>query len=163
MRRKLVACALISAMLAVFPLVLTGIEMHANPNPQTFLLLVIDFDDFMCPACMDSVLDFCRALSGPLQKKLVWGVVVCDRLYNEGKTTLSERILEKKIRGFVRANHLVFPILLDRDGIFVPFVEDGTAIFVFDGEKQTISRHIFPLAPAEIRIIRKSVGTSFRD
>lgn len=163
MKERLVVCALLLIMLAVFPLALAGIGMHASSNPQVFLLLVIDFDDFMCPACMESVLDFCRALPVPLQQKQVWGIVVSDQANGERQEGLSERILEKKIRGFVKANRLEFPILLDRDGVFKPLAGLGTVFFVFDAEKQTVSRYVFPLAPYEISIIQKSLGTNFRD
>lgn len=163
MKERLVVCALSLTMLAVFPVALAGIGMHASSNPQVLLLLVIDFDDFMCPACMESVLDFCRILPVPLQQKQVWGIVVSDQANGERQEGLSERILEKKIRGFVKANNLEFSILLDRDSVFKPFAGQGTVFFVFDLKKQSVSRFVFPLAPNEISVIQKSLGTNYRD
>jgi hypothetical protein len=155
--------AFLFSMLAFSPLAFAGSGMHVNSNQQSFLLLVIDFDDFMCPACMESMLDFCHALPLSLQQRRVWGVIVSDQANCKRQEGLSERILEKKIRGFLKANHLEFPIHLDQDGILVPLIEDGTAIFVFDREKQKISRHVFPLAPDEIIIIQESLGINYPD
>ena len=163
MSDRSIICVLLLTLLIVFPLASAETGMPESPNHQVFLLLVIDFDDFMCPTCMDSVLGFCRSLPVPLQKKQVWGVVVSDRANSEGQEGLSERILEKKIRGFVKANRLEFSILLDRDGVFKPLARQGTVFFIFDTDKQTLSRYIFPLTPLEVRFIQESLATNYRD
>lgn len=127
---------------------------HEDTNQGIFLLLIMDFNDFMCPTCLDSLLDFCRQLPVSFRKRCIQGVVVTDKYRKKESGDSFEKIMEKKIKGFVKANHVEFPILLDRNQIFGPLIKKGTSVFIFNTETHAITQHVFPLTLQEVGLIR---------
>ena len=112
------------------------------------LLFIIDFTDFMCPACLDSLLNLCRLLPRHIQQERVWGIVVFPHPH-------STAILEKKVRGFQKANNIAFPILLDRDHIFRSLAAQGTTLFLFNPLHGSIIKLSFPISSADTERLLK--------
>ena len=122
---------------------------------NTLLLLIIDFESFMCPSCLDSFLEFYHALKPPfppLDEGILWGVLVFDEPEeNEGVPAI--KITEKKLRGFIMANDIKFPIMIDRFHIFKGLAKEGTAVIFFDRERKIIKKYVFPLRSKQIKEI----------
>jgi len=128
--------------ITVLSLFYTGFYWDSFPNHQTELLVIIDFNDFMCFSCLDSFIEFCHSL--PLHSKdgKVCGVLVFD---DADETDISFKIVEKKLRGFISANSIKFPVLIDYLHIFNPLAEEGTAIILFNHQENCIKKYLFPL------------------
>ncbi len=115
---------------------------NSLPIEQAQLIIIIDFNDFMCFSCLDSFVEFCQSL--PLHSKdgKVCGVLVVN---DADETDLSFKIVEKKLRGFISANNIKFPVLIDYLHIFNPFADDGTVIILFNHREKCIKKYLFPL------------------
>lgn len=123
---------------------------HFNPTSDVsydgkpLLLFFLDFKDFSCMACLDSFLELYRLLPIDTKTSKAWGILAVEHSDGEGNRLF--RIAEKKLKGFVRANHITFPILVDRFRVFEELVEDGSGVFLFDGTAKTVRRYDFPLS-----------------
>jgi len=122
------------------------------------LLLIIDFGDFMCFYCLESFLQFCYSLPHQFQDQYVWGVVIFDSNIGSESEDVAVKIVEKKIRGFRKANKVRFPILVDRSRIFSSLAGKGTTVVILKGEAQEVERYIFPLSRQQIAEIHKTIG-----
>ena len=155
MRDRFIVLALLLSVVLTILNVWTDELRHEDTNQGIFLLLIIDFNDFMCPTCLDSLLDFCRGLPVSFRKRCIQGVVIADEYRKKESGDSFEKIMEKKIKGFAKANHIEFPILLDRNQIFGPLIKkEGTSVFIFNAETHAITRHVFPLTLKEVGLIR---------
>ncbi len=125
-----------------------SIQQFAPTPADPSLLFIIDFTDFMCPACLDSLLNLCRLLPRHIQQERVWGIVVFPHPH-------STAILEKKVRGFQKANNIAFPILLDRDHIFRSLATQGTTLFLFSPLHGSIIKLSFPISSADTERLLK--------
>ena len=110
---------------------------------QSSLIFIIDFSDFMCFFCLDSFLGFYHSLPARYRHERAFGVLAVDQ------AGIELGVLHKKLRGFVTANQVEFPIVLDHSGIFKGMAEQGTSVILIDAESQNISRYIFPLSPEQ--------------
>ncbi len=118
--------------------------MPEFPNEGNMLLLfVLDFEDFACLSCLDSFLDLCRSLPSPFQAYRAWGVLILKDRGVEGDRAV--RIAEKKLKGFIRANRISFPILVDRPGIFAAWKERGSGVLLLGGKTKMCQWYDFPL------------------
>jgi len=133
-------------------------ENRQEEPARVQLLLIIDFGDFMCFSCLESFLQFCNSLPHQFQDQNVWGVVIFDVNIGSESEDVSVKIVEKKIRGFRKANRVRFPILVDRSRIFSSLDGKGTTVVILKGEDQEIKRYIFPLSPKQIAEIHKTIG-----
>ncbi|GAG37071.1 unnamed protein product, partial [marine sediment metagenome] len=70
------------------------------------------------------------------------------------------RIAEKKLRGFVAANNIKFPILIDKFHVFNGLAEEGTVVMVFDWNRKMVKRYVFPLNKGQIEEIFKFLTES---
>jgi hypothetical protein len=122
------------------------------------LLLIIDFGDFMCFSCLESFLQFCYSLPHQFQDQYVWGVVIFDGNIGSESEDIAVKIVEKKIRGFRKANKVRFPILVDRSHIFSSLADKGTTVLILKGEAQEVEQYTFPLSREQIAEIHKSIG-----
>ncbi len=131
-----------------FPL---KIPPSGAPRPP-LLIFLIDFNDFMCPACLDSLLSLCLALPPPILRQNVWGFVVLPQSIPHGSDPVAIQIMEKKIRGFRRANRIAFPLILDRSRLLSSPGRQGTALLLL--EAQPPSASLFPLPLSRRDLIR---------
>jgi hypothetical protein len=123
--------------------------------PRRFLVVIIDVPSLMCFSCLDAFVDLCHSLPPSCQKEKLWGVLVPSG-ETEGESRLVKRmILEKKLRGFIKANGIKFPILVDRMRIFHELAKRGPGVVLFDPETRSLSMWTFPLSNRQIdEIIR---------
>jgi len=112
----------------------------------------------MCLSCLDSFLSFCHSVPLHNLKDRVWGILVlANRDQVPDKTKLVE-IAEKKLRGFIRANSIKFPIIIDYDQVFDTLAVQGTAIVIMDTGRQIIEKFTFPIKRGDAQKIREFLG-----
>ncbi len=70
----------------------------------------------------------------------------------------SVKIAKAKLRGFVVANRIKFPIFIDEVQVFQQFERKGTAVLLFDGTNNSLKEYIFPLSKNHIGEIQKIVS-----
>jgi len=152
-----------------FPIHQVDSEMASQPIPypaaastEPILFFIIDFSDFMCPACLDSLLNLCRLLPHHILQERACGIVVFPPSPKEGSSpsnsaahSRSVKIMEQKIRGFRKANRISFPLLLDRNNIFRSLAGDGTTVVLLDPIQGSILKISFPLSAADAERLLK--------
>jgi hypothetical protein len=122
---------------------------------RILLVFIIDFKDFMCMSCLDSFLSFCRSIPDRCLEENAWGICVPDCKDKKSDTKKTAQIAEKKIRGFISANSIPFPIIIDHDRVFHSFAANGTALFVIDATGKTIMKCNFPIKMSDAQNIRE--------
>jgi len=127
-----------------------GIDLAAgkdSPVEDVFgkklLLFIIDFRDFSCMTCLDSFLGLYRQLPSRLKSSGAWGILVLKE--SEKDDTSASWIAEKKLRGFVWANRITFPILADREHIFKGMAEGGSCVLLLDRTGNRLHKYDFPM------------------
>ena len=120
---------------------------------RPLLLVIIDFNSFLCLSCLDSFLDFYDQLSGIVDERMLWGILVFDASLEQQHGSSYIKIVEKKLKGFVKANHIQFPMVIDRFHLFESLGKEGSAVFVFDPGARAVKRYVFPLRRNHIQEI----------
>ena len=116
------------------------------PAPIGRCWLVIDFDAISCPACLDQILSFCRALPAEVLEERVMGIVVFGRALTAEEGARRRRIAEIKWDGIRRANGLRFPSVLDDGPVVRSWLNRGAAkIVCFDGKARMLREYDLPL------------------
>ena len=130
--------------------------------PEHILFFIIDFGDFMCPACLDSLLNLCRLLPNHILRERACGIVVLPYSPNESDIPLkssarsrSIKIMAQKIRGFRKANRIAFPLFLDREHIFRSLSGSGTTVILFAPHQGSILKLSFPISAADTEHLLK--------
>ena len=85
----------------------------------------------------------CFSLPLEFQKENTWGIVVFDP---GSQTNLGEKILAKKVRGFMNGNRLHFPVFIDFSHIFKTLRTQVTHLYLLDSTSLTLKKYVFPLA-----------------
>ena len=116
-------------------------------DDKKLLLFILDFADFSCITCLDSFLDLYRMLPSRFRTEDAWGILAVGNREGDGEEAGNRQVLiaEKKLKGFIRANRIAFPILLDRSRIFEEVAEKGSGVLLFDGAGKIFRRYDFPL------------------
>jgi hypothetical protein len=137
-----------------------GIDLGARQNSlgedvfgNKWLLFILDFQDFSCMTCLDSFLMLYRHLPFRFKTSRSWGILVVKKSEKEERKQLW--IAEKQLRGFVRANDITFPVLVDRGRLFGGVAEKGSCVLLLDGTGSLIHRYEFPLTGEEFTEIFK--------
>jgi hypothetical protein len=120
-------------------------------DDSQLLLFIFDFQDFSCMTCLDSFLALYRILPVRFKSSKTWGILIAKNSGAEERKMI--RIAEKKLKGFVRANQIKFPILVDRSRIFGEWTEKGSCVLVFDRAKKMLCRYEFPLTSEQFEEI----------
>jgi len=112
---------------------------------KRLVLMIIDFESFFCLPCTETFLDFCQSLPPFVQEENLWGVLIYkgQKKSEDNKTQI--RVIEKKLRGFIQANSIRFPIILDNFHIFSEVTKGKTAVILFDQEAKILRKFSFPL------------------
>ncbi len=126
----------------------------SNGKSPIVLIYIIEFRDILCSPCSESFLDFCLSLPVEFQKKNTWGIVVFDQ---GPQTNLGEKILAKKVRGFMNGNQLHFPVFIDFLNIFKTLRTQATQIILLDSTSFSIKKYDFPLAAKQKDAILQAV------
>ena len=107
----------------------------------------------MCSPCLNPFLDFYKLLPSPFRENRVWGVVVYEDSENKEGKTHREKIVKKKLRGFLQANNIECPIVLDSFHSFKEFPRGGTTLLIFDQREKVVERYVFPLSQKQMERI----------
>ena len=141
--------------LSTQPTSLLPVLVPSRPSPKVpKMLIFIDFRDFMCPACLDSLLEICRSFPKSFLQKQTTGIVLLNETQNPSSRHL--RITRKKINGFIHANRIEFPILLDRGK---SRKISGTQIWVLCPTSKELIRYELPLSTADLNSLCRLVFT----
>jgi hypothetical protein len=132
-------------------------QMEYSRN-RKLLLFVFDFNDFMCMNCLESFLTFCQLLPPHILEENAWGILVIGSAKRQSELKDSVKIAKTKLRGFVAANCIKFPIFVDELQVFRHFEKKGTAILLFDGTNNILREYIFPLSKDQIVEIQMIVS-----
>jgi hypothetical protein len=136
-----------------------SLSVHSHtPEKRKLLLLIIDFDDFMCMNCLESFLVFCRSIPDSILEERAWGILIIGSTTGQTDGIHSVKIARKKLKGFVEANGIPFPILIDQHQIFEQFKKKGTAVLAFDERKGSVREYRFPLNEEQISEIHSFVS-----
>ena len=120
-----------------------GLKRHA------FLIYIIDFDDFMCMSCLNSFIEFYHVLPPPFQNEWAIGILV-DSHQDQGENRLrSQKIIKKKLNGFMMANRIEFPIFIDSSETFKNLGSGGTSVIIFSQGLESSRKYVFPLSSSE--------------
>ena len=118
---------------------------------KPLLLFILDFQDFSCMTCLDSFLELYGILPVHVKTSNAWGILAVKHSNGERKRPF--RIAEKKLKGFVEANHISLPILMDKHRIFDELLEEGSGVLLFDERNKTVRRYDFPLTGDQLEEI----------
>jgi hypothetical protein len=124
---------------------------------KKLLLFVFDFNDFMCMSCLESFLSFCHSLPPHTLEENSWGILTIGSAIRRSELTDSVKIAETKLRGFVMANRIKFPIFIDKHQIFQQFAKKGSSVLLFDKTNNILKEYIFPLSRDQIGEIQQIV------
>jgi hypothetical protein len=128
------------------------------PQDRKLLLFVFDFNDFMCLNCLESFLTFCHSIPPHILEENTWGILTIESAIKKSGIKDSVKIARTKLRGFMLANRIKFPIFIDEYQIFRKFERKGTMILLFDGTNKILKEYIFPLSRNQIGEIQKTVS-----
>lgn len=84
------------------------------PSAGPLLLIIIDFNDFFCPFCLNYLSFFCDLIHSKGFENHTVGILTFK---NEGDRENVEgemKIMEKRLRGFIIGNNIQFPVILDQ-------------------------------------------------
>jgi hypothetical protein len=106
-------------------------------------------------SCLDSFLSFCQSIPLRYLEENTWGILVLareDGTHDVKKVTF---IAEKKLRGFISANSIPFPIIIDHNRVFHALASEGTALIVIDAAGRNVVKYSFPLGRADLNNIHQ--------
>ena len=72
-----------------------------------------------------------------------------------GGKSLGDSRLSKQ--GFISANGIEFPIIIDHNQVFNSFAAEGTALVIINTEEEKIVKYNFPLNRADFQKIREII------
>lgn len=137
----------------------TSFFLHANHSKihenRKLLLLIIDFDDFMCMNCLDSFLSFCFSLPPSILRENTWGILVLGKEINEKQQERSLKIAQKKLRGFIQTHQIPFPIFIDSQHQFHSLALKGTSFLILETGGSSFTLFSFPLKKEESERIKE--------
>jgi len=112
----------------------------------------------MCMNCLESFLSFCGSLPPHILEENVWGILTIGSEIRKPGSKDSLKVAKTKLRGFVTANDIGFPIFIDEYQLFEQFRKKGTLVLVFDGENDILREFIFPLTKNQSAEIQEIVS-----
>ena len=133
-------------------------DVVAFTQDKKLLLFVFDLNDFMCMTCLDSFLGFCQSLPPHILEENAWGILTIGSAVRKSGLEPSVRIARTKLRGFVTANRIKFPVFIDEHLIFQQFTKKGSSVLLFDGTKTILREYVFPLSKNQIGEIQQIVS-----
>ena len=122
---------------------------------RTLCWILIDFETFFCSPCLAPLLEFCQALPGHVQAERVRGILVYNRRSDGNEDSRYARIVQTKMQGFIKANNIRFPIVLDEYHLFNGLLQSNTQALLFDDQRQVVRKISFPFQPGEKNDILK--------
>lgn len=144
---------LITGLLVCFRL--TSGKQQCTPNflgARKLIVVVVDFNSFFCPLCLESVRDFCDDLHSRGQDEFALGVLVYKSLDKKDDERF-KKIIEKKLRGFVIGNSIKFPFILDHFHVFKGLNLEDAGIILLDRLRKIFKKYAFPLTNEQLEEI----------
>jgi len=133
------------------------LDNGAEIKGQSFLIYIINFDDFMCMSCLNSFLEFYYVLPPPFQNERAVGILVGCSQEQEKSGSRSQKIIKKKLNGFIQANQIGFPIFIDSSESFTYLSNNNTAVVVLSEGLDRSRTYIFPLSSQDQEEILKTL------
>ncbi|MCJ7679739.1 MAG: hypothetical protein MUP70_03345 [Candidatus Aminicenantes bacterium] len=130
-----------------------------NEGMRFQVLLVIDVSDFSCPSCLQSIVDFIHVIPPSIREKRTVAVWRVSDPEEKDEADLKNRIWNKKMRGFVSANFIDFPIWMISESGSEAIFGKGSRLLIFPPHDNTVLSYPFPLAFEE----RKDVQNLFAE
>ena len=110
------------------------------------VLFIIHIDSLMCFPCLNPFLDFYKLIPSPFRENRLWGVVIYENSEKNEQNLHRKKIVKKKLRGFLQANNIECPIVLDSFQCFKEFSRGGTTLLIFDQKRKVVEKYVFPLS-----------------
>ena len=84
---------------------------------------------------------------GPLKTwaENAWGILSIESAISEARAIDPVSIAKTKLRGFVKANRIKFPIFIDECHVFRQSERKGSSVVLFDGANNILKEYMFPL------------------
>jgi len=122
--------------------------MHPAPadGPKSMGLVLVDVESFFCGACLEPLLEFCRAIPVRVQEDRLRGILVFGAGPSSEDVEIRARIVAAKWQGFSKANGIRFPAFADADRAFRGTLKTGAAILIFAERTRTVRWYPFPLS-----------------
>ena len=117
-------------------------------------LFLMDRKDLMCVPCRESVFQFSRYIQAVLLKNQITGILIYDEKLDE-KDEHHFFIMQKKLLGWMKKNHIGFEVFIDRNHVFNVLAGNGTTIILFFSKKPFIKKYDLPLDEAQWMEIKK--------
>jgi hypothetical protein len=119
-------------------------------NKKCFLIINTDFLD--CPLCKERINNLTEVVNKYNLENYFLGVLVIsqEKDLNNDKNI---KIIERKLKGFIKGNEIKFPIIVDRERIFNEFSMDDICLILFDSQRNMIRRYTLPLSNKLIKEI----------
>lgn len=128
-------------------------EFSGVLESNKLVIFIIHFDSLMCFPCLNPFLDFYKLLPSPFRENRLWGVVIYENSKKKEKKIHREKIVKKKLRGFLQANNIECPIVLDSFQSFKEFSRGGTTLLIFDQKRKVVGKYVFPLSKKQMERI----------
>jgi len=125
-------------------------EQNIDVFSEKRLILIIDFAFFSCSLCTQSLTDFNNIINAFKLEDSLIGVMVYRETDDEVNAERRIKIIETKLRGFIKGNDIRYPIILDKKGIFKSLSQDEASLILLDIEKKTVKKYTFPLTKGQI-------------
>jgi len=124
-----------------------------NQNSKGVIIIVtLNFTDLNCHLCYESFLSICDSLKKSNMINNTWGILLCDqKKRNAEQKAMYRQIIERKLRGFTKANSISFPFVIDYNGEFIR--NNDSAINILGMGMKEIKTWELPLQQKKIREI----------
>lgn len=125
-------------------------EQSVDVISEKRFILIIDFAFFNCPLCAQSLTDFNNMINAFKLEHSIIGVMVYRETNDEVDDERRIKIIETKLRGFIKGNDIRYPIILDKKGIFKSLSRDEASLILLDTQSKTVKKYTFPLKKGQI-------------
>ncbi len=128
--------------------------VETNEKNPIAMIYIIEFQDILCSPCCESFLDFCFLLPPQFREENTCGIIVFG---HNTHTNLGNKIIAKKVRGFMNGNQLHFPVFIDFSNIFKTLRTQATHLYFLDSTSLTVKMYDFPLTEVQKNAILQAV------
>lgn len=152
MNRGMGGCILLTVLMTLFfsNKELFPKKQSIDVTPEKRFILIIDFDFFNCPLCIQSLTDFNNMINAFKLEDSFIGVLAYRETNDEVDSERRIKIIETQLRGFIKGNDIRYPIILDKKGIFKCLSPDEASLILLDIQRKTVKKYTFPLKKGQI-------------
>jgi hypothetical protein len=124
-------------------------DVDADISFDKMMFLLIGDESFLCPSCLNHFLKFCEELKLYCQydpSLCVFGVVDLNSANEERN---DPKILMKQLKGFIKANDITFPVMIDSLNVFYQLKKKNFHLLFLDFSKNIEKMWPFPKSSTE--------------